>query len=118
MALLSSGGGVFVVIYLAVVLLVIAGTWTMFAKAGQPGWAAIIPIYNLYVFCKVAQRPGWWLILLLIPILDIVFFLIVSVDIAKYFGKGTGFGIGVWLLPFIFIPVLGFGSAQYRAASL
>jgi uncharacterized protein DUF5684 len=114
MALLSSGGGVLLFVYLLVIVLVVAGTWTMFTKAGQHGWAAIIPIYNLYVFCKVAQRPGWWVILLVIPIVSFVVWLIVSLDVAKHFGKGSGFGVGTWLLPFIFIPILGFGSARYQ----
>jgi hypothetical protein len=116
MALLSSGSGLLIFIYLAILVLVVAGTWTMFQKAGQPGWAAIIPFYNLYIFCKVAQRPGWWLILLLIPLVNWVVWLIVSLDVAKQFGKGSGFGVGVWLLSFIFIPILGFGSAQYQGA--
>ncbi len=109
----SSGAGGIVIIYLAVVVLSIAGMWTSFAKAKLPGWGAIIPFYNGYLFCKLGKRPGWWLILLCIPLVNIVILAIVSFDVAKNFGKGTGFGFGLWLLPIIFWPILGFGSAAY-----
>jgi hypothetical protein len=88
--------------------------WKVFTKAGQPGWASIIPIVNLYFLCKVAGRPGWWVILLLIcfPIL----YIILCIDIAKRFGKGGGFAVGLIFLGIIFFPILGFGSAQYQGA--
>ena len=96
-------------------VLVIAGMWAAFSKAGQPGWAALIPFYNIYVWLKVAGRPGWWLILLLIPIVNFVISIIVSLDVAKSFGKSGVFGFfGLWLFGFIGYPMLGFGSAQYR----
>ena len=86
----------------------------VFTKARQPGWAAIIPFYNYWVMLKVAGRSGWWLIFLFIPIVNIVIGIIVLSDIAKSFGKGVGFTVGLVLLSFIFFPILGFGSAQYR----
>ena len=107
-------GPVFWICYSVVVLLLIAAIWKVFSKAGQPGWAAIIPIYNIYVMCKVAGRPGWWLLLMLIPFVNLIIAIILNVDIAKRFGKGIGFAIGMILLPFIFWPILGFGSAQYQ----
>jgi len=107
-------GPVFWICYLAVLILLIAAIWKVFSKAGQPGWAAIIPIYNIYVMCKVAGRPGWWLLLVLIPFVNIIIAIILNVDIAKRFGKGVGFAIGMIFLPFIFWPILGFGSAQYE----
>jgi Family of unknown function (DUF5684) len=93
-------------------ILWIVALWKIFSKAGQPGWAAIIPIYNLFVWCKIVGRPAWWLLLWLIcfPI----FHIILSIDLAKSFGKGVGFGIGLIFLPFIFAVILGFGSAQYQ----
>lgn len=100
---------------LALIVLVIAGLWQTFTKAGQPGWAAIIPIYNVYILLKVAARPWWWLLLLLIPLVNIVIAFVVAIDVAKAFGKGAGFGIGLALLGFIFYPILGFGSATYTA---
>jgi hypothetical protein len=100
--------------YFAVIILLIAAMWKVFSKAGQPGWAAIIPIYNIYVMCKVAGRPGWWLLLMLIPFVNFIILIILSIDIAKSFGKGAGFGLGMAFLGFIFWPILGFGSAQYQ----
>jgi hypothetical protein len=90
------------------------GLWKVYEKAGQPGWAAIIPFYNAYVLLKIAGRPGWWLLLLLIPLANIIIVFVVTNDIAKAFGKGTGFGIGLALLSSIFFPILGFGASTYR----
>ena len=100
-----------VVLYLALMIAIIAGVWKTFAKAGQPGWACIVPIYNLIVMLKIAGRPIWWII----PVVLVPFFgLIPCIDIAKKFGKGTGFGIGLGFLGFIFFPMLGFGDSQYQ----
>jgi hypothetical protein len=92
----------------------IAACWKIFTKAGQPGWASIIPIYNWYILCKIVGRPGWWVILLLIPFINFIIGIILCIDLAKSFGKGVGFGIGLILLGLIFFPILGFGSAQYQ----
>jgi uncharacterized protein DUF5684 len=105
---------VVLILELLVALLVIVAMWKVFTKAGRPGWAAIIPIYNMYVWCKIVGRPGWWVILMLIPLVNIVVAIIVCIDMAKSFGKGAGFGIGLALLGIIFLPILGFGSAQYQ----
>jgi hypothetical protein len=110
-------GPIFWICEIAFIVLMIAAVWKVFSKAGQPGWAAIIPIFNVYVMCKVAGRPGWWLLLFLIPFVNLVIAIIVTIDIAKRFGKGVGFAIGMILVPFIFWPILGFGSAQYQAAA-
>ena len=110
----AAAGMIFVVIYLAVIVLAIAGVWKTFAKAGKPGWAAIIPIYNVIVWLEIIGRPIWWIILLLIPCVNIIVAAIISIDLAKSFGKGPGFGIGLWLVGFIFFPILGFGSARYQ----
>jgi hypothetical protein len=110
-------GPLFWICYFAVIILLIAAIWKVFSKAGQPGWAAIIPIYNFYIMCKVAGRPGWWLLLMLIPFVNLIIAIILSIDIAKRFGKGVGFAVGMILLPFIFWPILGFGSAQYQGAA-
>ena len=99
---------------LLIALLVIVAMWKVFTKAGQPGWASIIPIYNIYIWCKIVGRPGWWVILLLIPFVNFIIAIILSIDLAKSFGKGVGFGLGLALLGFIFWPILGFGSAQYQ----
>jgi len=104
---------------LAVVVFLIASIWKVFTKAGQPGWASIIPIYNAYILLKIAGRPGWWLLLYFIPVVNFVIAIIVSIDVAKAFGKGGGFGLGQALLSFIFYPILAFGDAAYiRTASV
>ena len=107
-------GPLFWIFWLAFMILMIAACWKIFTKAGQPGWAAIIPIYNWYVLCKIVGRPGWWVILLLIPFINFIIGIILCIDLAKSFGKGVGFGIGLILLGVIFFPILGFGSAQYQ----
>tara|TARA_R110000744_G_C19340466_1_gene559406 strand:- start:1621 stop:2013 length:393 start_codon:yes stop_codon:yes gene_type:complete len=108
------GLGIFLILYLVFLIVILAGFWKMFAKAGQPGWAAIVPIYNAYIMCKIAGRPGWWVVLLLIPYLNLIFWIIVMLDLAKSFGKSIGFAVGMILLSFIFIPILGFGDAEYQ----
>ena len=113
----NAPGPIFWICEIAFIVLMVAAMWRVFSKAGQPGWAAIIPIYNVYVMCKVAGRPGWWLLLMLIPLVNFIIAIILSVDIAKRFGKGVGFAIGMILLPFIFWPILGFGSAQYQGGA-
>jgi hypothetical protein len=111
----SSAGGI-TIVYVLVVILDIAGLWMVFSKAGRPGWAAIIPFYNTYTMCKIAGKSGWWLILLFIPLVNIIVLIILMHAISKAFGHGAGFTVGLVLLPFIFIPILGFGSSQYRGA--
>src|SRR5436190_14477279 len=79
----SGGSGVpagLWVLYAAVIVLYVAELWIVFTKAGRPGWAALIPIYNTYVVIKIAGRPGWWLLLFLIPIVNVVIAIIVAID--------------------------------------
>ncbi len=102
------------IIYLALIVFMIASIWKVFAKAGQPGWAAIVPIYNYFVMAKMAEKPMWWGALCLIPYVNIVFMIWIWNRIVKRFGKSSGFTVGIILLPFIFIPMLGFGSATYK----
>lgn len=102
----------------ALVVTVIAGLWKTFVKAGQPGWGVLIPIYNAYLLTKIAGKPGWWVLLLIIPLVNIVINVIVSVGVAENFGKSAGFGIGLFVLPFIFYPILGFGDARYMGSRL
>jgi uncharacterized membrane protein YhaH (DUF805 family) len=99
---------------LAVMVFMVAALWKVFTKAGKAGWLVLIPLVNIYVLLKIAGRPGWWLILFLIPLVNLIIALLVSLDIAKSFGKGAGFGLGLCFLGFIFYPVLGFGSATYK----
>jgi hypothetical protein len=100
-------------VFLAVIIIVIAGAWRIFTKAGQPGWAAIIPIYNMVVMLQVVRKPIWWVILAFIPIVNIIVGFIVAYELARVFGKGFGFTLGLIILPIIFYPILGFGKAAY-----
>jgi hypothetical protein len=106
----------FLILFLVVIALIIfyvAAFWRILDKAGVPGWGAIIPIYNIYLWCKVVGRPGWWVVLLFIPVVSVIVMLILSLDLAKAFAKTTGFGIGLWILSVIFVPILGYGSSTY-----
>jgi hypothetical protein len=113
----GSGSPVFFIVWLLIVVLAIAGLWKTFAKAGKPGWGAIIPIYNAILLLEIAGRPIWWIILFFIPLVNLVVGIIVGIDVARNFGKGTGFGLGLALLGFIFYPILGFGDARYQPAN-
>lgn len=93
--------------------LTVASLWILFQKAGQPGWAAIVPVYNMIVWLKVTRRPVWWLVFLLIPYVNIVFDIILTVRTATVFGKGGGFAVGMVFLPFVFLPILAFSDARY-----
>ena len=111
------GGGVLIsIIQLVIALVTLIAMWKVFVKAGKPGWAVIIPFFNAYVFLKIAGKPGWWLILLLVPVLNIIFGIIALAAFAQNFGKGAGFVVGLIFLPFIFYPILAFSDAQYIAA--
>ena len=91
----------------------IASMWTIFSKAGKPGWASIVPIYNLIVLLEIVGKPWWWLFLMLIPIVNIVILIIVWHNLSLSFGKGGGFTVGLILLGIIFLPILAFGDAKY-----
>ncbi len=101
-------------VYIAAVVLMIASVWVVFSKAGRPGWASIIPIYNLFVMLSIAKKPTWWVLLFLIPVVNLVTAIIVANGIATRFGKNGGFGFGLFLLPFVFYPILAFGDARYH----
>jgi hypothetical protein len=107
---------VIVLLYLAFVVFIFASFWKVFVKAGHPGWASLVPLYNVYILLKIAGKPGWWLLLFFIPVVNFVISIIVSIEVAKAFGKGGGFGVGLALLSFIFYPILGFSDAKYQAA--
>jgi hypothetical protein len=98
---------------LAISVLMIAAMWRLFSKAGQPGWAAIIPFYNTIVLLRVIGKPWWWMLLTFIPVVNIVISVLVGLELAKSFGKGAGFGVLTFFFSIIFIPILAFGEARY-----
>ena len=110
--------GVFgLLLYAAIILLFVAVGWKIYEKADQPGWAVLVPIYNFYVLLKVVGRPGWWLLLLLVPIVNFVVAIMVNIDLAKSFGKDWLYGLGITFLGVVFLPMLAFGSATYQGPS-
>ena len=113
----AGGFGLFMLIYFALIILMIVGMWKMFDKAGKPGWAAIIPIYNGIVMLEIAGKPIWWILLLMVPFVNFVIVVLLYLAIAERFGKGGGFAVGLLLLPFIFFPMLGFGDATYQGGA-
>ena len=100
-----------------IAIISLVAMWKVFVKAGKPGWAVLIPIYNVYVMLEIVGRPWWWLLLLLIPLVNFVIIIILMIDLAKSFGKGAGFGLGLFFLSFIFMLILAFGDAQYVGPS-
>lgn len=105
----------FVLFILLFVIFLIAAQWRVFEKAGQPGWAAIIPIYNIYIMTKIAGKPGYWVLLVFLPVVNLVILIWLYNMISKSFGKDEGFTVGLILLGFIFWPILGFSrSIQYQ----
>jgi len=109
----GGASAVAVIIWLALAILMIASFWKIFTKAGKPGWASIIPFYNIYVMLQIASKPGWWLILYFIPLVNLIIGIIVIVALAQSFGKGVGFAVGMIFIGIIFYPILAFGSARY-----
>jgi hypothetical protein len=101
-------------LYVLVLVLCIVAMWKIFVKAGKPGWACIIPIYNIIVLLEIVGKPWWWLILLIIPGVNIVFAIWMLNLLSKSFGKEVGFTIGLIFLSFIFLPILGFGESKYQ----
>jgi len=104
-------------IALVIGVILIAAMWKIFVKAGKPGWAAIVPIYNLIVLLEIAGRPLWWFILLLIPVVNLIVAFIIIMDVARKFGKGIGYALGLFLLSPIFYPMLAWGDATYNPSA-
>ena len=102
-----------ILIYIAIILLIIISQWKIFTKANKPGWASLIPIYNGLVLLQIIGKPWWWLLLFFIPFVNLIFAIWMTNLLAKSFGKDEGFTIGLILLPIIFYPILGLGSAKY-----
>lgn len=103
-----------VVFILAINIIMIASYWKIYTKAGKPGWACLVPIYNLIVLLEIVGKPVWWILLLLIPCVNIIILIMLVFELARVFGKDGGFAVGMLLLGIIFYPILAFGSATYQ----
>jgi hypothetical protein len=106
-----SGGMMFFNLIVAVFFAVCL--WKIFVKAGKPGWAAIIPIYNCIVMFEIVGMPSWYVVLLFVPIVNIVIAIKMVIKLAKAFGKSGAYAAGLIFLPVIFYPMLAFGKSQY-----
>jgi hypothetical protein len=104
------------IIAIAIAVVGLVAMWKVFTKAGKPGWAVLVPVYNLIVMLEIAGKPLWWIILFFVPVANVVVAFLTYLGVAHRFGKGTGFGIGLVLLPLIFFPILAFGDARYLGA--
>ena len=108
---------IFLLIYLIIIFVIVAviviARWKVYEKAGKPGWASIVPIYNILVLLEIAEKPSWWVILHFIPIANLIAGILVNIEIAKKFGQETVFGVGLSFLPIIFWPMLAFGSYKF-----
>ncbi|HET9621040.1 MAG TPA: DUF5684 domain-containing protein [Kofleriaceae bacterium] len=103
----------FFLVMMAVMALMVVSGWKVFEKAGKPGWAVFVPIYNSIVMLEIARKPVWWIALMFVPVVSFVVAIMVVAAVANNFGKGTGFALGMIFLPMIFLPILAFGDARY-----
>lgn len=113
-AAIAGAGAVVYIISLAISIALLVAMWKVYVKAGEPGWAAIVPFYNNYVLFKIAMGKGILFLLMFVPFVNFIALIIAYVKLAKAFGKGTGFAIGLIFLSPIFMIMLGFGDAQYE----
>jgi hypothetical protein len=110
----SAAMGILWFLYVAVIVLLVVAYWKIFVKAGEAGWKSLIPFYNTYTLFRIAGRNGWGFLLLLIPVINIVVLLMISIDLAKHFGKSTVFGVvGLWIFSVIGYLMLGFDKSTY-----
>lgn len=106
---------IFTLTIITVIVVSIIASWKIFTKAGKPGWASLIPFYNIYVLLQIANMPGWWLLAFFIPILSLVASIMLAVNLAHAFGKSTAYGVVLlWLLNSIGMLILAFGDAKYQ----
>lgn len=100
--------GVFLVFALILIAIIFISLWKIFEKAGQEGWKAIIPIYNLYILTVIVGKPWWWMLLMCIPYIGAIWGIWITNLLSKSFGKTEGFTVGLVLLGIVFYPILAF----------
>lgn len=96
-----------------IAVIIIIAVWKIFTKAGEPGWNALIPFYNIYKLFKISMGNGWFFLMLFIPIANVVAAFLLAYNLARAFGKSTGFAVGLFLLQPVFMMILGYSNAQY-----
>jgi hypothetical protein len=106
--------GAYLVFVLAIAVVMLISMWKIYSKAGQPGWAVLVPIYNLVVLLNIVRKPVWWILLMCIPFVNFIIAILIYLELAKVFNKDTAFGLGIVFLPLIFIPMLAFGKSEYQ----
>ncbi len=109
----ASFGAAYTIIMLVWIVVALVGMWKLYVKAGKPGWASIVPFYNLYCLYDMAFGIGWLFLLTFIPFVNFVITIIMLFKLARAFGQGIGFGFGLLFLTPIFMLILGFGGAEY-----
>ena len=105
---------IFYTTYYLITILLVVTMWKIFTKANKPGWAVLIPFYNIIVLLEIIKKPLWWIFMFLIPVANIVFAIIMNIELAKRFNRGTGFALGLIFLGIIFFPILAFGDDKYN----
>ena len=111
---LAMFSGIYLIVSLVVLVLLIVANWKIFTKAGEPGWASLIPFYSNYVLFKIVFDKGWLFLLLFIPVVNAIISIILIFKLAQVFGHGVGFGFGLLFLSPIFLLILAFGSSEYE----
>ncbi len=106
--------GAYFFVWVIAYIIAVIPLWVIFTKAGEAGWQALIPIWNTCVLLKVAGKPIWWIILFLIPIVNIVILILMYHGLSLSFGHGAGFTVGLFFLSLIFFYILAFSSNEYR----
>jgi hypothetical protein len=108
----SSGDSTFVAVALGLFLVTVAAMWRVFRLAGEPGWAAIVPLYDGIVLLRIAGMSAWWVLLLLVPLVNVFVLLAVATGVARRFGHGGAFAAGLWIAPFVFYPILALADER------
>jgi hypothetical protein len=118
----SSGAIIFFVFfsifYIAILALMVVSMWKIYAKAGKPGWATLVPFYNILVLLEIVNKPWWWMLLMFIPYVGLIWGIWSINLLVKRFGKDEGFTVGCIFLPFVFFPILAFGNHQFQGEKI
>ena len=114
MVALIAGLGIYLFVVLAIAIVMVIAQWKIYSKADKPGWACIVPIYNVVVLLEIVGKPTWWVLLYLIPGVNVVIAIWVTNLLSKSFGQSEGFTVGLIFLGVIFYPMLAFGDYQYQ----